>query len=254
MPSAKRERQKQGRAARQEAIRAAQKRRALQRRLLLLAIPAALFAFLIARALTSGDDSGSGTDVAATSEKAADCPKLKNQTRRTEFAAPQKKCINTKKTYSAKVETDAGNFTIALETRRAPTTVNNFVVLARYHFYDGLTFHRVVKDFVIQGGDPKGDGSGGPGYKFADEELPGTQYPAASVAMANSGPDTNGSQFFVVTTDAGGKTLEPKYSRFGTVTDGMDVVTKIGADVGAVGTAQPPPVVHKIISITIEER
>ena len=168
--------------------------------------------------------------------------------------SPPEMVIDPAKRYTAEMVTSHGSMTIALDPAAAPKTVNNFVFLARQGFYDGLTFHRVVKDFVIQGGDPKGDGSGGPGYKFADEALSGTQYPAASVAMANSGPNTNGSQIFVETTDSGGKTLQPNYSRFGTVTEGMDVVTKIGADAGAVGTDQPPATVHKIISITIEER
>ncbi len=216
---------------------------------MLLAIPAAIFAFLIARALTTGDDNGDTTDVAATTDKAADCPKKEGQARRATFEAPQRKCIDPDKSYTAKVATDVGDFTITLDSKRAPTTVNNFVVLARYHFYDGLTFHRVVKDFVIQGGDPQGNGQGGPGYKFGDEVTPDLKYPAASVAMANSGPDTNGSQFFVVTADAGGASLQPLYSRFGTVTEGMDVVKKIGEDAG-----EPPATVHKIISITIEER
>ena len=90
---------------------------------------------------------------------------------------------------------------IRLDPRRAPRTVNNFVFLAREGFYDGLTFHRVVRGFVIQGGDPEGDGRGGPGYTFADE-LPDDGYPPGSVAMANAGPGTNGSQFFIVTGDA----------------------------------------------------
>jgi cyclophilin family peptidyl-prolyl cis-trans isomerase len=191
--------------------------------------------------------------VAATSKQAAACPQLAKQPRRSAFAAQQRNCINTKHTYAAKVTTDVGAFTIALDAKKFPTTVNNFVVLSRFHFYDGLTFHRVVKDFVIQGGDPDGTGSGGPGYKFADENLTGTTYPAGSVAMANSGPDTNGSQFFVVTTDSGGKGLQPNYTRFGTVTQGMDVVKKIEADPGVAGTPTPPATIHKIITIEIEE-
>jgi cyclophilin family peptidyl-prolyl cis-trans isomerase len=250
VPSEKRERQKAGRAARQEAIRAAQKRRAARRRLMLLAIPAAIFAFLIGRALLSGDDSGGDTEVAATTDKAAPCPKENDQERRATFEAAQKDCIDENKTYVAKVSTDVGDFTVELDAKRAPTTVNNFVVLSRYHFYDGLTFHRVVKDFVIQGGDPAGNGQGGPGYKFADEVTPDLKYPAGSVAMANSGANTNGSQFFVVTSDGGpAATLPPNYTRFGTVTEGMDVVKKIEADAG-----EPPTTIHKINSITIEER
>jgi cyclophilin family peptidyl-prolyl cis-trans isomerase len=103
--------------------------------------------------------------------------------------------------------------------------VNNFVFLARNKFYDGLKFHRVVADFVIQGGDPKGDGSGGPGYKFNDEPVKG-EYTAGAVAMANSGPNTNGSQFFICTVDDS-KKLTKSYNLFGHVASGMDVVLKI---------------------------
>ena len=113
---------------------------------------------------------------------------------------------------------------VRLDAKAAPHTVNNFVFLARQGFYDGLTFHRVVPGFVIQGGDPSGDGTGGPGYTFADE-LPDDGYPTGSVAMANSGPGTNGSQFFVVTGDA--SFLPNSYSRFGRVTEGLDVAKTI---------------------------
>jgi peptidyl-prolyl cis-trans isomerase B (cyclophilin B) len=103
--------------------------------------------------------------------------------------------------------------------------VNHFVVNARNGFYDGLTFHRVVPDFVIQGGDPEGTGRGGPGYKFADEPVR-AEYTLGAVAMANAGPDTNGSQFFIVTTDEA-PWLDGKHTVFGQVTDGMDVVDRI---------------------------
>jgi cyclophilin family peptidyl-prolyl cis-trans isomerase len=254
VPSAKRERQKQGRAQRREAIQAAEKRRARQRQVVVfVGIIVLTVGLLFIAGVFSNNDSGQ-TKVAATTKKAAPCPKLKDQARRPHFDAPQRKCINTGKTYAAEVTTDVGAFTITLDAKRAPTTVNNFVVLSRYHFYDGLTFHRVVKDFVIQGGDPEGTGSGGPGYKFSDESLPGTTYPAGSMAMANSGANTNGSQFFIVTSDSGGKGLPPNYTRFGTVTEGMDVVKKIEADPGVAGTQQPPATIHKIIKIAIEER
>jgi cyclophilin family peptidyl-prolyl cis-trans isomerase len=254
VPSAKRERQKQGRAARQEAIRAAQQRRHRRRQTITFALLVATpIVILLATKVFGGDGGGDTAEVAATSKEAAPCPKLKDQERRTTFPAPQRNCIKTSKTYVAKVTTDVGAFTIELDNKRAPTTVNNFVVLSRYHFYDGLTFHRVVKDFVIQGGDPQGNGQGDAGYKFGDEGLDGVTYPAAAVAMANSGPNTNGSQFFIVTTDSGGKGLQPLYNRFGTITDGMDVVKKIEADPGVVGTQQPPATVHKILTIEIEE-
>jgi peptidyl-prolyl cis-trans isomerase B (cyclophilin B) len=115
---------------------------------------------------------------------------------------------------------------IELDPARAPVTVNNFVFLAREGFYDGLTFHRVVDDFVIQGGCPEGSGRGGPGYKFDDEPVNG-EYGAGAVAMANSGPNTNGSQFFICTVDDRRK-LARSYNLFGQVVSGLDVVTSIG--------------------------
>ena len=114
---------------------------------------------------------------------------------------------------------------LALDAALAPTTVNHFVVNARNGFYDGLTFHRVVPDFVIQGGDPEGSGRGGPGYKFADEPVRG-EYTLGAVAMANAGPDTNGSQFFICIDDCTRK-LQPLYNLFGHVTSGIEVAQAI---------------------------
>jgi peptidyl-prolyl cis-trans isomerase B (cyclophilin B) len=127
--------------------------------------------------------------------------------------------------YVATVETDRGDIELTLDPSRAPRSVNNFVFLAREGFYDGLTFHRVVEGFVIQGGDPEGTGRGGPGYRFEDEPVQG-EYVAGSVAMANAGPDTNGSQFFISTVDNRGR-LTKSYNLFGQVTRGMDVVGSI---------------------------
>ena len=131
--------------------------------------------------------------------------------------------IDKSKTYSAIIKTSEGDITIDLDAKKVPITVNNFVALARQNFYDGTVFHRVLKDFMIQGGDPNGDGSGGPGYKFADESL-GGKYTRGTVAMANSGPDTNGSQFFIIHKDYD---LPAKYVIFGHVSSGMDAVDKI---------------------------
>lgn len=113
---------------------------------------------------------------------------------------------------------------IRLDARLAPRTVNNFAFLARQGFYDGLTFHRVLRNFVIQGGAPNGAPNGGPGYTFGDE-LPKDGYPPGSVAMANAGPGTNGSQFFIVVGDA--SFLQNAYSKFGRVTRGLDVARRI---------------------------
>ena len=135
--------------------------------------------------------------------------------------------IDVNKLYMAKIETSMGTFTAALDAKAAPCTVNSFVYLAKRHFYDGLTFHRIIKQFVIQGGDPQGDGSGGPGYSYNDELNNGLQYNVGSLAMANSGPNTNGSQFFVITGPQG-VSLPNQYTNFGAVTSGIKVVLKIG--------------------------
>ena len=120
------------------------------------------------------------------------------------FNKPPPMTIDPAKKYTATMETSCGKITIDLDAKAAPKTVNNFVFLAKQKYYDGLTFHRVVKDFVIQGGDPKGTGSGGPGYEFEDE-LPPDGYKIGSLAMANSGANTNGSQFFIVTGNEGAR-------------------------------------------------
>jgi cyclophilin family peptidyl-prolyl cis-trans isomerase len=121
--------------------------------------------------------------------------------------------------------TDKGDIVALLDASLAPTTVNHFVVQARNGFYDGLTFHRVVPGFVIQGGDPDGTGRGGPGYKFADEPVR-APYVLGAVAMANAGPDTNGSQFFICIEDCQDK-LQPLYNLFGHVTSGIEAAQAI---------------------------
>jgi peptidyl-prolyl cis-trans isomerase B (cyclophilin B) len=133
--------------------------------------------------------------------------------------------IDPSRRYEATISTDKGDIVLDLDPQRAPKSVDNFVFLAREGFYDGLTFHRVVDDFVIQAGCPEGTGRGGPGYHFEDEPVVG-EYGPGAVAMANAGPDTNGSQFFICTVDDRRK-LAKQYNLFGQVTAGMDVVTSI---------------------------
>jgi peptidyl-prolyl cis-trans isomerase B (cyclophilin B) len=135
---------------------------------------------------------------------------------------------DTSKMYRVTITTDRGPIVMDLDPQLAPNTVNNFVGLARTGYYDGLTFHRVVPEFVIQGGDPEGSGRGGPGYKFADEPVKG-EYTRGAVAMANAGPDTNGSQFFICIDDCTRK-LAPSYNLFGYVVEGQDVAesTQVG--------------------------
>src|SRR5688500_7187908 len=137
------------------------------------------------------------------------------------MASPPPMTIDLDTIYEVVISTDRGDITMDLDPKLAPNTVNNFGSLARDGFYNGKTFHRVVDDFVIQGGCPEGTGRGGPGYKFADEPVKGA-YTAGAVAMANSGPNTNGSQFFICIDDCRRK-LAPSYNLFGFVKDGMDV-------------------------------
>lgn len=134
--------------------------------------------------------------------------------------------IDTAKTYIATVETNRGTMEVELYPQHAPKTVNNFVFLAREGFYDGISFHRVIKNFVIQGGDPTGRGSGGPGYRFEDE-LKGNPliHETNALSMANAGPNTNGSQFFI--THSPQPHLDGKHTVFGKVVKGNDVVNAI---------------------------
>ena len=142
---------------------------------------------------------------------------------RRKFPEAPPMCIDPAKRYAAAVDTSLGAITIALDPIAAPRTVNNFVVLARYHYYDDVIFHRIIKGFMCQGGDPTGTGRGGPGYRFADELPKPGRYEVGSLAMANAGPDTNGSQFFIVS-GPNGAGLPPQYSLFGRVVAGLDVV------------------------------
>jgi cyclophilin family peptidyl-prolyl cis-trans isomerase len=141
------------------------------------------------------------------------------------YAAAPPMTIDASKLYEATITTPKGTIVLCLDPQLAPNTVNNFVTLARNHFYDGLKWHRVVADFVIQGGDPQGTGSGGPGYQFADEPVKAS-YAVGAVAMANSGKNTNGSQFFICT-GSQCPPLPPSYNLFGTVVTGQDVAGKI---------------------------
>jgi cyclophilin family peptidyl-prolyl cis-trans isomerase len=165
----------------------------------------------------------------------------------TKFSAAPANCLDPAKTYTLTFDTDAGTFAAVLDQKQAPKTANNFAFLAGYHYFDGIAFHRVIPGFVIQGGDPTGTGTGGPGYQFADELPKAGQYKIGSLAMANSGPNTNGSQFFVITGDQG-VALQPNYALFGQVTSGMDVVKKIEGDGSDSGT---PKVTHKMIKVTV---
>jgi len=252
MGTAKRERQRANRQSKLVAAQQAQQRAKSRRKygkLGVLVVAALLAAFLYAT--FAGDDDS--TDVAdqSTPTSVAEettpgtvspqapppgkaltgttpCPPADGSAERTTtFAAAPPMCIDATKAYRAEVITNEGEFTITLDPKVAPLAVNNFVVLSRYHYYDGVPFHRIVTDFVAQAGDanPKDGrlGTGGPGYTFADE-LPASPslYQPGVVAMANSGPNTNGSQFFIFVGPSNPFTSNPNYTIFGKVSEGMD--------------------------------
>ena len=166
------------------------------------------------------------------------------------FDGPPPMVIDPDKRYTAEMVTSKGSMTIALDPSAAPKTVNNFVFLARYHYFDGVTFHRVIPGFVLQGGDPEGTGRGGPGYRFEDELPKAGRYEVGSLAMANAGPNTNGSQFFVISGPDGVR-LPPLYSLFGEVVSGLDVVAKVDAIGSRSGTPKERVVIE---SVTVEEK
>ena len=168
---------------------------------------------------------------------------------RRQFPKPPPMCIDPAKSYTAVMDTSMGPITITLDATAAPRTVNNFVVLARYQYYDGVIFHRIIKGFVCQGGDPTGTGRGGPGYRFADELPQPGGYELGSLAMANSGPNTNGSQFFIIS-GSDGTRLPPLYSLFGKVTDGMDVVDAMQKVATARNDRPLTPVAINSVTIT----
>jgi cyclophilin family peptidyl-prolyl cis-trans isomerase len=206
------------------------------------ALTFAVFAFL------GGDEKESARPKAgpspSTSESPAEAggvacdaeePDVAGEEKPTYDEAPEMQ-IDTNAEYTATMQTSCGTIEMQLYAKETPITVNSFVFLAREGFFDGLTFHRVVPGFVIQGGDPAGDGSGGPGYEFENEEVEGLDFDRAGLlAMANAGPDTNGSQFFITLAETAN--LNEGYTLFGEVTDGMDAVEKIAA----LGSGDGPP-------------
>jgi cyclophilin family peptidyl-prolyl cis-trans isomerase len=220
----KRERQRQNREARRRAMLAMQRRRKrlrTARNLGLVLLPIVVIFAVIQ--LTSGGSSSSAVQCDTTVPA-----KASPQT----FSSPPPMTIDPTKQYTAVLKTSCGTITINLDAKTAPQSVNSFVALANQGFYNGTTFHRIVTDFVDQGGDPTGTGTGGPGYTLPDEP-PTTAYTAGSVALANSGPGTSGSQFFIAVTKKGAKTLSAggppfKYSYLGqTDAAGLKVARKI---------------------------
>jgi cyclophilin family peptidyl-prolyl cis-trans isomerase len=278
MPSEKRQRQDEGRLMRLEAQRAATQKVQRKRQFRNLAlIIGAIVAVAAGIAIFSADDADKDTSTADSSSTTDDasnpnvvlpgagasitgktpCPPADGSAERTtSFEQAPPMCIDAAKAYTATLETTEGDIVIELDAKNAPETVNNFVVLARYHFYDNVPFHRIVPGFVNQAGDPVGPtpGTGGPGYTIPDElpKDPATAYPAGTVAMANSGPESGGSQFFLVIGDPNSALSGAgSYSVFGKVVDGQDVSEAINA-LGGDDELPTKPVA--ITSVTISEK
>lgn len=176
-----------------------------------------------------------------------------NLTNKKMYTTPPQMVIDTAKNYVATLKTDVGDIVVTLDAAATPLTVNNFVFLAREKFYDNTIFHRVIRDFMIQGGDPGGTGTGSPGYKFDDEPFTG-EYTRGTLAMANSGPNTNGSQFFIMHKDTA---LPKSYVIFGHVVSGLEVVDKIAeAEMkpGESGSSPATPVHVQTIVVTEKQR
>jgi cyclophilin family peptidyl-prolyl cis-trans isomerase len=288
MPTEKRARKRAAREAKQAAMQRAQRRRSTVRRTITVIIAVAVAAgiYLLVSSGSSPKNTagttGTSTTTSSTSTTststttttlapaqatadqvavAAGCPSNPaTQLPRSNYAAPPM-TIDTTKTYTATVKTDVGTFVITLDAKTSPVAVNSFVFLAQKGFFNCVIFHRVIPNFVVQGGDPTGRGTGGPGYSFTESgpkttANPAQQYPLGSVAMANSNqpattdPTTNGSQFFIVT-GSNGESLMPDYVLFGQVTSGMDVVNQISNDGSSSGV--PPTITHRMLTVTIAE-
>jgi cyclophilin family peptidyl-prolyl cis-trans isomerase len=255
VPTDKRARKRSAREQKMAALERQRRRRATIRRFITIAVIVAVAVGIYFLVGGGKKTSKTAQQIADDIAVAAGCPSSPIGTlTKPSWKTPPAMAIDTAKTYTAKVKTDLGSFTITLDARNTPLTVNNFVFLAKKNYFNCVTFHRVVPGFMDQTGDPTGTGSGNPGYKFADE-LPKAatpQYPVGAVAMANSGKDTNGSQFFVVT-GSQGASLAPNYTLFGKVTSGMAVAAKINADGNANPTSNgvPPKVIHRILSVAV---
>jgi cyclophilin family peptidyl-prolyl cis-trans isomerase len=274
----KRERQKRNRDSRRDQVTRRTQRVKVRKRGTQIAVVAlivvALVGFVFATGNNSDDTAITETEVDTTEVLAdetvdetatenavfeygtTECPPTDaSADQRREFADAHQLCIDPAKSYTANFDTTQGSFTVQLLPERAPGAVNNFVSLARWKYFDGTKCHRVIQDFVVQCGDPTATGTGGPGYSFADE-LPGAgEYTIGSLAMANSGPNTNGSQFFIIT-GVSGTSLPPNYTLFGQVTAGLDTAVAAMAalfnpDQAANGV---PPAADIILnSVTISE-
>ena len=212
----------------------------------------ALFALLAGVAVLAGCSNGSA------SQNTQGAQATQQGGKQMQWSSPPPMTIDQNKTYTAVINTNYGNITVQLFAKDAPLTVNNFVFLSRQGFYNAVKFHRIIQTFMIQTGDPTGTGAGGPGYRFADELPPKRPYAPGIVAMANAGPNTNGSQFFICSgSDSENLNSVPNYTQFGQVTAGMDIVQKIAAVpcvTGSDGAQSKPTVDVHINNVTITEK
>jgi cyclophilin family peptidyl-prolyl cis-trans isomerase len=256
--TAKRERKKINRHKGREAeMRAVKRKKMTKKTVRIVLVVAVLVAAFFAIALSTKDDGSAPTTApSAFAYGTTECAPLEGATTQTqEFADAFALCIDPSKTYTATVVTNMGEYTAILDPVKAPGAVNNFVNLARHQYFDGTICHRAIPAFMVQCGDPTGTGRGGPGYKFADELPSAGEYKIGSLAMANSGPNSNGSQFFVITGPQG-VGLAPNYTLFGQVTDGLDT-TVVALDAAGnpdkSANGSPPLQEIKIESIKISE-
>ncbi|WP_436770870.1 peptidylprolyl isomerase [Yinghuangia sp. YIM S09857] len=184
--------------------------------------------------------SGAATTAGGAAPGAQKCDPAPGAPKKATYPAAPPMTIDTSAAYTLNLVTSCGTVTVSMNAAKAPTTVNSFAFLAGKNYFDHTPCHRLTTEgiFVLQCGDPTGTGTGGPGYQFADENLTGATYPAGTVAMANAGPGTNGSQFFLVYKDT---QLPPQYTPFGTVTGGMDVLQQVADDGVWDGSGDGPP-------------
>ena len=268
MGTDKRNRKKENRRQRLDDLAKQQQRKRTRK----LATRAAIFiAVVVGVALiisvSGGSDSTSTNDTTVDSTATAPvegraitgetpCPAVDgSEARAATFENAPSNCLDASKTYTAVVTTNKGEFSIVLDQNKAPLAANSFVTLARYKYFDNTQCHRAILDFVVQCGDPTATGSGGPGYSFADELPQAGEYKLGSIAMANSGPNTNGSQFFIITGDQG-ITLPPSYTLFGQVTSGLDTTVpalNAASNPDPAANGVPPLETITIVSVVITE-
>jgi len=272
MGTEKRNRKKENRRLRQDALEKQFQRQKVRRRATRIALAASVVVAIVGLIYLTSDDSidTTATTIAAETELSTVAPASAGsftygagecapddgsgeQVRK--FTEAPKLCIDPSKTYKALITTNKGDLEVLLDAARAPGTVNNFVNLARAKYFDDTVCHRAIPTFVVQCGDPTATGSGGPGYSIADELPQAQEYKIGSLAMANSGPNTNGSQFFFITGEQGAS-LPPSYSLFGQISSGVDT-TLVALDKAGnpdpASNGVPPAQELRILKVTITQ-